>query len=115
MNKKLLLIEIIAFIAIFVLFVLLSGCAEEGSSRTPEIGQECVNLCKAELEKGTDLSKGPCLSNALAEDTEWVCDVAHEPRELVDNDAENQCSAYREGTAKHFVEVSPTCELIRVV
>lgn len=68
-------------------------------------------LCQAELAKGTDLSAGPCLSNELAHD--WVCDVAHSPRQDIDNLPENQCSAYREGRAHHFVEVDENCELIK--
>jgi len=34
---------------------------------------------------------------------------------VVDNKPENQCSAFREGKAKHFVEVNTSCELIRAI
>lgn len=71
----------------------------------------CKLLCENELAKGRDLSNGPCLSNEIVED--WVCDVAHEPRQAVDNLPENQCPAFREGRAKHFVEVTPECKFIK--
>lgn len=74
-----------------------------------------VNQAKAVYkqykELGWDFSKGPCLSNALLPD--WVLDIAHNPREPIDNLPENQCSAYREGSAHHFVELDPKGNLIR--
>jgi len=45
---------------------------------------------------------------------ETVCDVAHQPRQDVDNDRKNQCDAYHDGRASHFVEVDPTCAFIEV-
>ena len=42
-----------------------------------------------------------------------VCDVAHSPREAVDDLPENQCADFREGRAHHFVEVTPDCRFIR--
>jgi hypothetical protein len=74
----------------------------------------CVNLCTAALEKGENLSAGPCLANPI-NNTDYVCDVAHSPRQKTDNLPENQCSAYREGKAHHFVEVTPECEVIKSV
>ncbi len=47
---------------------------------------------------------------------DWVCDIAHSPRQSeIDDLPENQCSAYREGRAKHFVEVDMNCNLIRAI
>ena len=69
----------------------------------------CVELCKN--FKG-DKSRGPCLANETISD--WVCDVAHDPRLPVDDEEENQCPAYGV-TAFHFVEVSEDCDLIRAV
>ncbi|MFH1696800.1 MAG: hypothetical protein ABH854_02730 [Candidatus Diapherotrites archaeon] len=74
----------------------------------------CVGLCRAELEKGTDLSGGPCLGNPIVGYVDWVCDVAHSPREDVDNLPGNQCSAFRQGIAKHFVEVGENCGVIKI-
>jgi hypothetical protein len=80
---------------------------------------ECVELCKKALEEGKDLSNGPCLSDNNPEwkFTNWVCDVAHWPRESVDDMRENQCNewwkAYEEGRKINFVEVDPNCNFIR--
>lgn len=74
---------------------------------------KCQELCRAELVKGADFSAGPCLGNPIAGIPTWVCDVAHAPRQAVDNRSENQCSAFREGSAKHFVEVDEDCNVIK--
>ena len=37
----------------------------------------------------------------------WVADIAHDPREDIDDEPENQCQRYREGEASHFVELTP--------
>ncbi len=71
----------------------------------------CVRECNARLFAGEEFSDGPCLSNEIVED--WVCDVAHSPRQDVDNDPENQCSAFRQGNANHFVELDLECRLIK--
>ncbi|MBI2334734.1 hypothetical protein HYU96_02935 [Candidatus Daviesbacteria bacterium] len=58
-----------------------------------------------------DFSQGPCLSNALM--TDWVADLVHNPREEADNLPHNQCPAYLEGRAHHFVELDLEGNLIR--
>ena len=40
-------------------------------------------------------------------------DVAHDPRQAVDDDPANQCAAYRSGEAHHFVELDPDGRFIR--
>jgi hypothetical protein len=75
----------------------------------------CVAECKKHLQGGEDLSAGPCLSDALpgrVVQPDWVCDVAHSPRQDVDNQPKNQCAAYYDGTAHHFIEVDPACAYI---
>jgi len=75
--------------------------------------ERALVLCKALCMNTTlDLEESPCLSNEVIED--WVCDVAHDPREDIDNEPENQCEAYREGEADHFVELDPECNLIKI-
>lgn len=75
-----------------------------------------VNQAKAVyLQKktlGYDFSNGPCLTNDLVPD--WVADLAHRPRWSEDNLPQNQCPAYLEGRAKHFVELDLDGNLIRV-
>ncbi|MCD6227842.1 hypothetical protein J7J90_05110 [Candidatus Micrarchaeota archaeon] len=73
---------------------------------------ECVSYCNHAKSNGTVLSDGPCLSENYVND--WVCDVAHSPRQPVDNLPENQCPAFRQGKAHHFVEVDEDCNVIRV-
>ena len=72
---------------------------------------KCKELFQREQSGGIDFSKGPCLSQAIIPN--WVCDVAHNPREDVDDKLENQCSAFREGKAEHFVELDLGGNLIK--
>ena len=129
-NKVVLTVFSIAVLSIVVLSaVFLSGCTQKTKeltggestdtalSTTLSIRQQaidgCIALCERALLSEEDLGTGPCLSNEVVED--WVCDVAHSPRQTVDNYAENQCSAYRAGDASHFVEVDPDCKFIKAV
>lgn len=61
---------------------------------------------------GDDLSSGPCLSNDLMPG--WVADLVHQPRTQIDNQPVNQCQAYLEGRATHFVELDLNGNLVRV-
>ncbi len=56
--------------------------------------------------KKMDLSSGPCLGT-IADG--WVLDIAHLPREPIDNLPQNQCQ-----NVVHFVEMSPKGEVIVV-
>ena len=42
-----------------------------------------------------------------------MVDIAHDPRQDVDDDPANQCQRFRDGEASHFVELTPEGELIR--
>lgn len=103
-------------LVLFVLLIFGCGNVKDVQEEVQELvdGEEeqsveelCVALCEAYLG---DKSNGPCLG-LIKED--WVCDIAHSPRLDVDNLPENQCEEYRSGSAKHFVEVSETCNVIR--
>ncbi|MDD5416162.1 MAG: hypothetical protein PHE48_04125 [Candidatus Daviesbacteria bacterium] len=59
-----------------------------------------------------DFSTGPCLSNALMPG--WIVDIVHSPRLSIDDLPENQCPAYIEGKAQHFVELDTEGNLVRV-
>ena len=83
---------------------------KEKATRDLAIAQARDIFRSAQLE-GTDLSKGPCLAEKLIED--WVFDIAHNPRQAIDNKPENQCVSYRSGRAHHFVEFDPQGNLIR--
>ncbi|MFH1209276.1 MAG: hypothetical protein V1663_00605 [archaeon] len=116
----------LTFILLLTLF-LISSCSKQENSNTNinnnqdtqnaqdiqdiSVEQKCIDLCLQELDKGTNLENGPCLSNEIQVD--WVCDIAHNPRQSIDNQQENQCSRFRQGLTHHFVEVSPECNFIR--
>jgi hypothetical protein len=127
----------ISFVLIFIAFIsLLSGCKKEIQQTKKEVQQtvEVVTGAKAIKQKqksdkdliliqantlfrqaqidGVDLRNGPCLSNDLAPD--WVLDIAHNPRIAIDDQPENQCSAFAEGRAHHFVELDEDGKVINV-
>lgn len=70
-------------------------------------------LFEQKKAEGMDFSNGPCLADEIIPD--WAVDVAHNPRQPVDNRPENQCSSFREGRVHHFVELDPQGNLIRAV
>jgi len=98
---------------VLIPIILVSGCVQQETSEIEKVKQVCVKACEDAMKAGRDLSSGPCLLNPMQDYPDWVCDVAHEPRQTVDNSAENQCSAFREGGATHFVEVTPNCKFIQ--
>jgi len=83
----------------------------QGESETFDASNMCVKLCQDEKNKGRNLSAGPCLSNEIIRN--WVCDVAHDPRQDIDNQEQNTCPAFS-STANHFVEVDENCRVIAV-
>ena len=93
---------------IILFLIFLTACTPQLKIEDLDVAQKCIDLCK---QQTIDLNNGPCLSNEIIPD--WVCDVAHSPRQDVDNLTENQCQDFREGKANNFVEVTPNCELIR--
>jgi hypothetical protein len=60
-----------------------------------------------------DLSSGPCLSESLPGLSDWAVDIAHDPRQAVDDQPANQCASFRDGETHHFVELSHDGHLIR--
>jgi hypothetical protein len=103
------------FVLAFLVFSLLfAGCAQEQPPAKEAAPAElCIAACQKALAEGKSLESGPCLLDPIAEAPSWVCDVAHSPREAVDNEQANQCASFRRGEAKHFVEVAPSCQFIR--
>jgi hypothetical protein len=93
---------------VFTCVVLAAGCGGT------EADDETIRLAKAAYTKakteGVDMRRGPCLG-VIAPG--WVADVAHDPRQPVDDEPENQCEAYRSGEADHFVELDPEGNYIR--
>jgi hypothetical protein len=88
--------------------VFLAGCGgAEADAETIRLAQQAYERAKA---AGVDMSRGPCLGVIKPG---WVADVAHDPRQDVDDEPENQCAAYRAGEADHFVELDPNGKYIR--
>jgi len=69
-------------------------------------------LYQQQVSQGGDLSTGPCLSNDLLPG--WVADLVHNPRQPVDDLPANQCQAFIEGRANHFVEIDLSGKVVRV-
>ncbi len=110
-------------VAILVISVaLLAGCKKTlpktSSSESPpktssqdEAFKNALNLYAKKKQEGIDFTNGPCLG-IIAPD--WVLDIAHNPRQSVDDKPENQCADFREGRAHHFIELDPDGKLIQI-
>jgi hypothetical protein len=85
-----------------------AGCG--GAEADPETVRLAKQAYERAVARGVDLAPGPCLGTIKPG---WVADVAHDPREDVDDRPENQCAAYRTGDADHFVELDPDGNFIR--
>ena len=70
-----------------------------------------MELFREKKAQGVDMSAGPCLSEEIIPD--WCVDVAHSPRQPVDDLPQNQCQSWRMGRVHHFVELDPDGNLIR--
>lgn len=74
---------------------------------------KCQELCQLQLATSDlDFSKGPCLDETIIPD--WACDIAHSPRQEVDDDPANQCGSFRTGETHHFVELDGNCNTIQI-
>ncbi len=112
-KSTLLVIVLIVIVLLAFITVFLNSGGPKSISKS-EI-ETAVNQAKylygQERGRGRDFSSGPCLSEALLPG--WVVDIAHSPRLPIDDLPENQCSAFREGRAQHFVELDLDGNLIR--
>jgi len=111
-----------------MLIIFICGCTflqqpteENETPQTETAISTCKDLCEAALKSGQYLESGPCISDAKQnwepnwDVNNWVCDIAHYPRQPIDSLQENQCQGFKEGKAQHFVELYPNCTLIRAV
>ncbi len=89
-----------------------AGAGEAAGGERERAVAAALELYRRAKESGADLSAGPCLAQEAIPG--WAVDVAHEPRQPVDDDPANQCASYREGRATHFVELDPEGNVIRV-
>lgn len=114
MPKILLLSIVLSVIILTGIATLIFNRSDQETVPKSEI-ETAVNqakfLYRQRKEMGEGFSNGPCLSNALMPD--WVVDIVHKPRISVDDLSENQCPAYIEGKAQHFVELDLEGNLVR--
>lgn len=114
MSKKPLLLLVLTVILITAYLTVAINANPNKSVSRNEIEtaiNQAKHIYRQEKEKGRDFSNGPCLSDALLPN--WVLDIAHNPRLSSDDLQQNQCPAFLEGKAQHFVELDSDGNLIR--
>lgn len=114
-TKNILFVLILSFVVIVAILVVSIGKTDtEEILKTPDY--ELAAFAAKELYRkraieGWDFSDGACLTNDLKPG--WVVDIVHSPRQSVDDLSENQCGAYLEGRANHFVELDTKGNFVR--
>lgn len=116
-KTKLLLFTLFLITAVSLLTVFFTEKKEEIYKPGMQADLDrAVNQARSVYEekkaKGYDFTDGPCLTNDLSPD--WVADLVHDPRVAQDDLEKNQCQAYLEGRAKHFVELDLDGNVVRV-
>jgi hypothetical protein len=95
----------------------LSACGSSGKQVSQSDRDKAVDQAQAAYSQfiatGAPLELGPCISESLPGLPDWVADIAHSPRQPVDDEPSNQCQRYRSGQAHHFVELDESGQLIR--
>jgi len=86
------------------------GASQSDQDRAVAEAKQAYDDAKS---NGTSFSRGPCIAERLPGLSDWVADIAHDPREPVDDQPANQCERYAAGQAHHFVELDPSGNLIR--
>jgi hypothetical protein len=102
-------------VAIASVALVVPGCG--GDDVSQEERDRAIAAAKQSYDQAVsrdeDLDVGPCIAEELPGLPDWVADVAHDPRQDIDDEPENQCQRYRDGKASHFVELTPAGEVIR--
>jgi hypothetical protein len=106
-----------SLIAAFLVLIM-AGCGgSESEQVSPSDRDRAVDQAQAAYDEFAgsvaDLSIGPCISESLPGLPDWVVDIAHDPRQSIDDAPENQCQRYRDGEAEHFVELDKDGTLIK--
>jgi hypothetical protein len=105
------------FIAAVGVCLFLTACGGDSSEGANKREALAVAKAKAAFRKaqaaGVDLSAGPCIAEQLPGLADWAADVAHDPRQPVDDEPAHQCQSYRDGRTHHFVELTPQGQPIR--
>lgn len=115
-RKLKLVVVVLTVITLTVTATILANQSKPKERKLSAEDTEAVIRAKEVFRKikegGIDLSSGPCLSNDLMPD--WVADIVHNPRTTEDDLPHNQCAAFLEGRAVHFVELDQRGNLVRV-
>lgn len=114
MNKLLVLTVSLAVLVVVTFLTIISNAHLPKGVKKSEIdiaANQARFIYNSRKMNGENFSDSPCLSNALLPG--WVLDIAHNPRQSIDDLSQNQCPAYLEGRAQHFVELDPEGNLIR--
>jgi hypothetical protein len=100
--------------ALVIAVIGLAACGDGAAQSETDRAVGAAKAAFADAKKaGVDLSDGPCIAERLPGLSDWVADVAHDPRQAVDDNPANQCRRSRQGDAGHFVELDPAGNLIR--
>ncbi len=80
-----------------------------GTTASTDIDKKASQLCRTKKIIISTISwqKGPCLDKNL-ENSGYAVDIAHDPRQSIDNEAENTC-----GVSSKFYEFDLDCGLIQ--
>ncbi len=95
--------------------LLLTACSAPGatSSERDKAIIAAKQVYQQAKSKGINFSNGPCIAEQLPKYPDWSVDIAHNPRESVDNQPANQCQDYLSGKTHHLVELNANGLLIR--
>ncbi|KKR08613.1 MAG: hypothetical protein UT32_C0001G0133 [Parcubacteria group bacterium GW2011_GWC2_39_14] len=77
-----------------------------------DLVEQAQQIYAQKKAKNVDFKNGSCLSDSLA--STWVVDIAHDPRQAIDDLPENQCPSFISGKTQHFIELDPDGQLIRL-
>jgi|CryGeyStandDraft_7_1057128.scaffolds.fasta_scaffold24856_2 hypothetical protein len=103
------IIFIIVMAGVIIGLVSYFSLSRSSSDQTQAIRQ-AKKLFTQQKELGIDMANGPCLGQVWED---WVLDIAHKPRQAVDDEPQNQCLEYTLGKVHHFVELDPEGNFIR--
>lgn len=113
---------ILGLVVLYVLAMLImqvrpvNNEAEEMSVMYTSLEQDLITqaqtIYNTKKEQGLDLSSGPCLTDQLIGG--WVVDVAHQPRQAIDDLPENLCPSYVAGDPVQMIELDLDGNLIRL-
>jgi hypothetical protein len=99
-----------------LVLLLVGGCVGGSSASKADTARaetEAATVYEQAKASDRDLSAGPCIAERLPDLPDWSVDIAHQPRQPVDDRPENQCEAYRSGQTHHFVELDPDGHVMR--